>query len=127
MNLNEWTINFVKHKDIIHRKLEGHEEKGNKIIFKFKDRSEDYIINEKLSAMLPCSNKATLVCQYNEENFNTFLKNWKELVKNKELTIVFVNPEKNAKWQIRPYTHNLIADPDSLDLGLRTMFEASSE
>ena len=51
--------------------------------------------------------------------------NWDKLIDFKFLSVYFVNPwsSLDKKWVIYPYTHNRIADEDSLETGLKSMFE----
>ena len=67
----------------------------------------------------------TFVVFNTHENFQILLKRWAELVECRTLSFFFINPlsKLDKIWIVFPYTHHLIADQDSLGLGLKTMFE----
>jgi hypothetical protein len=121
-NLKEWTIAYVKNRDMAFRKLVSHHDEGNKVIFKFKDKEQKYVFAESLE---PIMGEACdfLVTRNSEENFNCLIKNWDKLSKTK-LSIIFV--AKDDKWLINPHVHSMIADPASMKTGLRTMFETAN-
>ncbi len=127
--LKEWTLAFVKHKDLAFGKLVEIKEskKENKIDFKFKDKTNTHIITEKLDeSVLKSIEKIehkTIVCLNNEDNFNFLTKNWKKIVQIKNLTFIFVNLKNQEKWLINPHIHNMIAEEESLVAGLKAMFD----
>ena len=127
MDLKEWTINYVKNKDIWNKKLLKHTISGEVIEFKFKDKLHDYIVKEKLNSEILKtwlkSNSITIVCLCIDDNFDFLLKHWDSLKENSKLSLIFVNLVENNKWIINPHTHSLIADPDSFEIGLKSMFE----
>jgi hypothetical protein len=54
------------------------------------------------------------------------IKNWKKLSDIKNLSFLFVNLKIGDKWVINPHTHSMIADPESIESGLRTMFDTAN-
>ncbi|MEM4259995.1 MAG: hypothetical protein QXG00_02060 [Candidatus Woesearchaeota archaeon] len=131
MNLTDWTVNYVKHKDLILKNLISFNVKQKIIEFIFKDRIHDYFIEEnlKIENIRPIYDKntnhqKTIVCIHKKDNFNFLIENWSELVK-QNVTYIFVNIEHNDKLIINPMLHNKIADQKSLIQGLKTMFDAA--
>jgi len=135
--LKEWTLNYLKNRDIVLRRISTIEQKNGYFIVKNKDEShiaivvkekiEDFGILLKKIKDLEEEHKAdkvTLVIYNSKENFSHLLKNWKKLILIEKMTIIFVNTECNEKWSIVPYIHNRIADPESLETGLKSLFES---
>ena len=144
--LVDWTVNFIKNKDIISKKIKNIEngKDGFDLYVKFKDREQYFIItpnivdvNSIIQRIVSCErvrNEAhshstnfffSIVTLNSKENFDVILKNWNKLINFKFLSIIFVNPfsELDKKWIIFPHTHNKICDESSLENGLKSMFE----
>ena len=66
-----------------------------------------------------------LVILNSKENLNVIIGNWKRLIEFKNLCVYFVNPfsQLDKKWLVFPCTHNRICDENSLETGLKAMFE----
>ena len=131
--LAEWTINYVKNKDIVAKKIvnAGKNKDGFDLCIKYKDRENYFVIMPVLSDMntvlqkLNGSAHYTIVALNSEENFKTLIENWSKLVNFKLLSVIFANPFSNLdkRWVIYPHTHDKICDASSLKTGLRSMFE----
>jgi len=130
--LKEWTVQYVKNKDLAFRKLVKFEddEKNNIINFHFKDKDNKHYILEKLDekiiSLINNSDWKTIVCLNIDENFDFLIKHWDKLSKIHNLNIIFVNLKTSEKWLINPKLHSMIADPDSIRIGLRTMFDTAN-
>ncbi len=126
MTLKEWTICFIKNKDLIFRKLVDYEEKENSILFHFKDKDHNYFIEEELNTfsleLVKLSGLKTIVCLATKSNLKFFMSNWNKFKVVEELSFIFANPVSNTKWLINPFVHNKICDEDSLKTGLESMF-----
>ena len=130
--LVEWTINFMKNKDIISKKIEKIEngKDGFDLHVKYKDREQYVIVAPQLkdidSIIKKISNNSyfSIVTLNSKENFDVIVKSWNRLVNFKFLNILFVNPfsESDKKWVIFPHTHHKICDECSLETGLNSMF-----
>ena len=130
--LVDWTVNFVKHKDMLAKKIENIEKNkdGFDLYIKYKDREQYFIIAAAIkeidSIIQKISNDShiTIVTLNSKENFELLLKNWGKLVHFKFLSIIFVNPfsELDKKWMIFPHVHQKISDESSLETGLKSMF-----
>lgn len=131
--LAEWTINFIKNKDIISKKIENIENgrNGFDIHVKYRDREQYFVIAPSLSNIDSIIQKIdnhahyTIVTLNSKENFDAMLKNWAKLVNFKFLSIIFANPfsELDKKWIIFPFTHHKVCDESSLENGLKSMFD----
>jgi hypothetical protein len=131
--LADWTINFIKNKDIIAKKIENIEngKHGFDLHVKYKDREQYFIIAPSISnidsVIQKIDNNAhyTIVTLNSKENFNSMLKSWHKLVSFKFLNIIFANPfsQLDKKWIVFPYTHHKICDESSLENGLKSMFD----
>jgi len=137
--LVEWTINFVKNKDIVSKKIEYIEngKDGFDLYVKYKDRAQYFIITPKIidadDIIRKINNFAqskiiyfSIVTLNSKENFDVIVKNWNKLINFKFLSIIFVNPFSglDKKWIIFPHTHHKICDEASLENGLKSMFDA---
>ncbi len=125
MDLTEWTLTYVKNKDLLQRKLQNHTQKGGTLTFHYKDKVHDYVIQEILSDCAGHKTNATFltfVCPSTPSNLDYILKNWKTLIQHKNLHFIFVNLKNQDKWILHPATHHFIADEETLELGLKSMF-----
>ncbi|MFH1174073.1 MAG: hypothetical protein V1725_03015 [archaeon] len=120
MQLIEWTTRFIKFKDAMERKLQSMKEENNKIICQFKDKTLTYVCGQ-LADFVP--EDAIFVCENTPENLDVLIKKWDAYTQCRKLMIIFVNLARNEKWSIIPYTHSLIAERESLEQGLRTLFD----
>ena len=136
--LIDWTINFIKNKDIIAKKIVQIEngKDGFDLYVKYKDREQYFIIDPKIVNIDDIIKKMNNIAQSNivhfsivvlnsKENLNIILKNWNKMIDFKFLNIIFANPfsELDKKWIISPHIHNKICDASSLENGLKSMFE----
>ena len=131
--LMEWTVNFIKNKDIISKKIQNIEngKNGFDLHVKYRDREQYFIIAPNISnidsIMQKIDNSAhyTIVTLNSKENFDVVLKNWPKLVNFKFLSIIFVNPFSvlDKKLVIFPHIHHRICDESSLENGLKSMFD----
>lgn len=127
--LLHWTENYLKNRDLTLRKIVSMkvDEKNNIIDVKFKDKSVKYHILPSISEqILTETDRRVIVSLNSKENFNFLIKNWSKISKIKDFSILFVNLKHNDKWLINPYVHSMIADPESLESGLKTMFDAAN-
>ena len=123
MNLTEWTKIFLKQRDLIKREIKDIQEtaEGFTLHLHSGEMRTVVVANE-----LSTHSADVISCLNTQKNLDFLVKNWKSFAEQKELLIIFANPEKNDKWLIKPYHHHKIADNASLKLGLQTMFESVS-
>jgi hypothetical protein len=120
MDLYEWTGLYVKHKDLLARKLQKTEEKNGQFIFTFKDCVLTAFPMEQLGLPKESSGRVLIATLQTKENVATLIKSWKSFAAIKDLTIIFVNLKTNEKWLIHPHTHSRIADTN-LEQGIRSI------
>jgi len=130
--LVEWAERFVRNKDILEKRIESIEKKvsGFDFVVRYGDKEQFFIVNQKINdlSFLDSFEKDKNMCIVtlnDKSNLDIVLRNWKKLSEYKFLSIIFVNPfsQLDKKWIIHPYTHNKICDKNSLELGLKAMFE----
>ena len=131
-DLKNWTLAYLKNKDMITKKIVKIDEdaKNSLLNVQYKDKPIKHYILEKLDdkifAHINTNDFKTIVCLNVEENFHFLTKNWKKLSDMKNLSIIFVNMKTHDKWLINPHVHSMIADPESIEQGLRTMFDTAN-
>lgn len=140
MDLKEWTIQFIKNKDIIQKKILEIKDNGNTLEVIFKDNKRQLLFIQpdvKLVEVADALEQSTkdsmmfvsIVCLNKRINLQELIKNWQRIVDFPQLSMYFVNPESatDKKWMIYPHTHHKISDPSSLKLGLESMFSTVQE
>ena len=131
--LVNWTINFVKNRDILSKKIE-HIENGRDgfdLYVKYKDKEQYFIIIADIAHIdaiiqrMNSNSHFSIVTLNSKDNFGILLKNWDKLIDYKFLSIIFINPfsKIDKKWIVFPHTHQKISDASSLKNGLKSMFE----
>jgi len=131
--LVDWIINFLKNKDLYLRKIELVEKnkEGFDVYVKFKDKEQYFIVEPLIEDVNEVLGKFDserhfgLVVFNTTGNFDVLVRNWSKFVEFKRLCVYFVNPfsQLDKKWIIYPYTHNHICEKNSLEKGLKAMFE----
>jgi hypothetical protein len=128
--LLEWTLNFIDNLNSFRRNLESKSVLDNRIICTYKDKGEHtYVVAASINSDIikGLNGSIVLVCLNSKENLSTVIENWGILIRNPKLKIIFVNLLHNLQWSLIPFTHNLVSDPASLKLGLKTLFETVPE
>ncbi len=122
--LTEWVKNYVRHKDLILKRIISMEEKGDRITVKYKDKTTSYEPMASLKDFEKASDEATIITFNTQDNFQQLLKGWARLVA-KKLVIVMINPlsKLDNKWVIAAHIHDRICDKASFKQGMQTMFE----
>jgi len=116
MDLTEWFVRYVKHKDLIAKKLKSCVIDGGKISFVFEDRTMIGYAQEKLAPV--DKGKVTIATPQTRENVRVLESRWNDFVKNEELIVIFVNPARNEKWIVKPALHQKICGGSQ---GIRTL------
>lgn len=135
--LVDWTISYIKNKDIVQKKIESIERdrEGFDLHVKYKDKDHYFLVAPTIIDIVPIVQKintdlhVSVVALNSLGNFHVILKNWSRLVTFKFLSMIFVNPfsELDKKWVIFPQVHHKICDESSLESGLKSMFEMVEE
>jgi hypothetical protein len=131
--LLDWTINFLKNKDLMLKKIESIEKgkDGFDLYIKYKDKEQYVLVIPTISDLSGIIQKFsntsyfTIVTLNSKENLDEVLKSWAKLVDFRFLNIIFTNPFSSGdkRWIIYPSTHNKVSEQSSLKLGLKSMFE----
>ncbi|MBR9700583.1 hypothetical protein GOV11_01835 [Candidatus Woesearchaeota archaeon] len=109
MLLSDWFTIYIKHKDILERKLESIEQDGDHLKISYSDRKVTGYVLDNLT--LPKIKGQTLIATlHTRENVKTLLDQWKKFSGHKDLTIVFANPKLNEKWIVRPASHSIVTN-----------------
>ncbi len=130
-----WTGVFLKQRDLMRKEIISMtlKEDDNEIIIKKKNGVEKVIVINYISRLNNNLNNiinngfSTIVTLNNNDNLKEIINYWQELVKKDDLKIIFVNPDNNDKWIIKPAVHNKIADKKTLREGLRSMLNNVGE
>jgi hypothetical protein len=122
MNLREWMVLYVKHKDLLARKLQSVEEKKDCVVFHFKDHDLVAYAQDRLS-LLSAEGRTLIVTLNTKENIDFMIHHFADFSKHSGITVIFANPELNEKWIIVPHTHSRIVDGD-IKQGINTMAES---
>lgn len=131
--LTEWTIDYIKNKDVLVKKIVAIEKnkEGFDIVVRYNDKTSFFVIKplvndiEEITGKMDKEGHYSIVMLNNKENLDVVVNNWKKLIDFRNLCLNFVNPfsELDKRWLIFPCVHNNICDDDSLEKGLRAMFE----
>src|SRR3989338_8894245 len=117
--LAEWTVSYLKNKDILAKRIESIEKDKNgfNIIVNYSDRINFFvimpIINDITGLIKKMNDKEahySLVTLNNRLNLDFLVKNWNALSEFRNLCIYFVNPfsQLDKKWLVFPYTHSRV-------------------
>ncbi len=124
MDLVEWTVLYVKHKDVLTKKIVDVKNEKDHFLFTYKDGPVKVYALEKLN--VPAINtKAIIATLQTKENVDFLIKHWKEFSSHQGLTMVFVNLKTQEKWLIHPHTHSQISEA-KFELGVKSLASSVS-
>jgi hypothetical protein len=130
MELVDWLKNFLRWKDQMDQRLKEVKVEGNLLVAVYEGKTVKYLVSSscgKDCIVRAKSGEVQGICVENvEENFKFVISHWKEFSEMPNLCLIFVNLDLGEKWIIFPYTHSRIADPSTLEQGLRTMFDVAN-
>ncbi len=141
MSLTEWTITFLRNKDIIRQQLVSVEEKGHVVhaVYKREKKQDSFCYEtlDDLSDILSAAKKSdadsnysiNIVCYNTQHNLALLILHWQQFASHQRLMFYFVNPnsQTDTKWILNPWLHNRISDPKNLATGLKSMFSMVEE
>ena len=118
----EWLRNYLKHKDLLQKKLKDFRTEGNILTAIYKDKEKRYLVMENFEEK-DFSDIDGIVVLNKEDNLKKIIKAWPKLIKYTGLCLYSINPDSTTeqKWAVFPSTHHQITG--SLKKGLRSMFE----
>jgi hypothetical protein len=122
MNLDEWTVMYVEHRDVMNGRLDDYEHDGDTLTFSYTDGATvSYEVVEVLrEADLEGD---VVVCANTTDNLECLVEHWDNFVR-ASVQVIFVNPDVNEKWKVKPVVHDKVADPENLEAGLETLQES---
>jgi 2-hydroxy-3-keto-5-methylthiopentenyl-1-phosphate phosphatase len=130
--LKEWTVNYIKNRDILLKQIESINEKSKEwdVVVKTKTGEKYYLIRpymedfNKILQLLD-GNAVTVVVLNTKDNLNILIENWDKLVDYPKFCILFANPysELEKKWVIYPKTHQFVTEKSSFGRGLKALFQ----
>lgn len=123
--LLDWAGHFFRNMDLIQRKIVDVETKEDKLEIEYKDKKLHVYADDKLANLQPKDEHQAFIVPNKEENLKTLISRWDELASNPNLKVYFVNPgsASEKRWIISPYMHSRIAERESLEQGLRSLFD----
>jgi hypothetical protein len=132
--LQTWTESYVRLKDVVAQKIDKIKKTDFGLEIKNNDDTSSFVVvdpsSDHFEKVKELKDKhVTFITLNAKPNLDALIKEWTNLNKIQNLTIVFVNPFSitEEKWIVNPYVHDKIADPATLDLGLKTMFDCVEE
>ena len=128
MELVEWLKIYLCWKDKIEKTIKEIKETGNTLEVFYENKKETFLtFNQLKEVKLDSLSEIKGICAENtEENLLFLIKHWKDFSNYPKLQLIFVNLALGEKWIIFPATHAKIADKDTLECGLRSMFDLAN-
>jgi hypothetical protein len=131
MDLKEWAIAFIKHRDLAFRRIASIDDKGKELLVKQKDSKEIHNhvaekIDDALLKKIHSEDNKMIFCLNTEENLEFLIKHWDKFKIINNLTLVFANLKNDDKWIINPKLHSIIADSASIKQGLQSMYDTAN-
>lgn len=127
--MKDWVIHYIKAKDVFTKSLKNYNIKEDIIEFDFGNHKQFYLLiqnlNKEIIEKAKSFDKKTLVCEKNPFNLKFLIENFKELSEIQDLKIIFLSKDKNSKFLLLPKAHAKIADPESLEQGIKTLWNNS--
>lgn len=121
MNLREWTVLHMKHRDAFAKRLQEIRE-SDIIEFVFPDHTLHGIVLERLSVPSP-KGKTLVVTLQTKDNVDFLIGEWKRFAALPNTTMVFAHPGRNEHWSVIPSLHDRVAG-ENLEQGIRSMASA---
>ena len=97
--LTEWAESYLRHKDLLAKKINNIKNDNNTLIIKKNTGQELAICTDNLEDV-KINNKAKtyIFATHTKQNFETLCNRWNELNKFPELILVFADTKNNKKW-----------------------------
>lgn len=128
--LKDWILRYIKNKDVIAKKINSIDEKDDYFVVVKADKIQKFFIDPfldlKLDEIKEYEHNKALVCFHTRDNYKKLVEEWEKFVEvGNNFTMFFVNPFSKTERVLilRPHTHNLISDEETLEVGLKTMSE----
>jgi hypothetical protein len=133
--LREWAVNYMKHRDIIAKKIAEIKESEYGFVIRNSDATATAcLIQPSLKDLNQITTAAATIFLFtlnNSDNLSSIGSNWEKLAAIKNLTLVVVNPvsKSEQKWLVKPYVHNQLFGKPSLEAlkGMAALVEQTDE
>lgn len=124
--LLDWAENFFVSKDAFVKKITSIEHNDGLLIIYYKDKTERIKVATHLDTLTDIEKVSLVITLNNRRNMDYLVKEWSRLAQLPELRIYFINPFSSTekKWVINPSVHQKICEPDSLKIGVISLFES---
>ena len=130
--LKEWTVRHFKNRDLMLQNIEDIKEAEEYVDIKYKDRLQRYYLIgfltddnfSKIKNDIAKDQFCTIILFNTRANLDFVVKAWNDLIKNRKLSIMFINPfsKTDKLWSFYPATHNYIAEGKGIKSGLSALF-----
>lgn len=133
-HLSDWVQRFLENRNLFQKNIIGMKPEGERLIVTYKDKEIIFLIMpmldvERFEKEAEKEKHYSVVCLNTKDNLKAMISGWKKLIGYRFLSIYFINPfaDGDTKWVIRPQVHDRITEPESLELGLGSLFEGVAE
>ena len=104
--LKQWLKDYLQHRNLILKNLQGMVEHDDSLTVKFADREVQFLIRPMVDDFYDLlkgtegHKNVTVVVLNNRQNLDSLLKVWPRLVEHKSFSVYFVNPlsTTDKKW-----------------------------
>lgn len=125
MKCKDWVRKFIDYKNSFQRDVLEVVETDQGFDVKTKSGDIQYLVLEDLTKSHADFTAQRIVCLNSLKNITWVNSNW-DLISKSNVVFLFVHPDKNEHWTIRPKHHNLIAERKDIKKGLLTLMESIS-
>ncbi|MFT4261686.1 MAG: hypothetical protein ACMXX9_04615 [Candidatus Woesearchaeota archaeon] len=123
MKLLAWLKKFVEYRNSFKREKLDIKEENNFLIVDNSKTLIKYLVFDDLSDLSVNLTTERVVCLNNKKNVDWLVNNWKKVCGG-ESFFLFVNPDTNEHWTIRPKHHDLVVEDGELEKGLIALMES---
>lgn len=138
--LKQWIVRYLNNRNIMLNNIDTISE-GNEaelsLDVKFKTKDQKYFLigflNEndfsKIKNEVQKDQYSAIVLFNTKDNLNFVVKNWSDLIKNRKLILMFLNPfsKTDKMWSVFPQTHDFVSEGKAIKEGLTTLFSNVEE
>lgn len=123
MKLKEWLKKFIDYRNSFKRESLQIQENDNEILVDNSKQITKYVVFEDLSNLNKKLIDERIVCLNNRKNIGWIINNW-DGISNTDTFFLFVNPNTNEHWTIRPKHHSVVVEKKELKKGLIALMES---
>jgi hypothetical protein len=127
--MKDWIIQYVKTKDMFEKRLKDYKVKTDHIEFDFGKKKHVYLFQPELDDSIIEKARQyeykSIVTEKTISNFNFLVDHFEVLSQFNHLIMVFVTADKKNKVLVNPKLHAMVADPATLELGLKALWDSN--